>query len=233
MAWRRRGWAVLLAAVMMSAPAELCGQSLYEQAPTISGGLFSNAGGLIAADQFALKEAAAITGIRWCGFFQNASIVLSDGEPSEFRFRITFFEDGSGIPARQISQQDVSARVRNTGVQTRFNIPGKLPIIYEFTAASLRPVAVKGGRLYGYRFQPLRRRHYGYGAAASPASPILLGLKTKRVIRGNHSIGSPTVSSDNSHSRCLQGPSAIFRSPGPDLLPGSACGPRPRVRQNL
>src|SRR2546428_113234 len=110
MASRRRGWPVLLAAVMMFAAAELCGQSLYEQAPTISGGLFSNGGGLIAADQFALKEAAAITAISWCGFFQNASFVLSDGEAAKFRFRISFFEDGSGVPAGQISQQDVSAR---------------------------------------------------------------------------------------------------------------------------
>lgn len=134
-----------IAALMMFAPVKLYGQSVYEQAPTTSGGLFSNAGGLIAADQFVLKEPAAITAIRWYGFFQDASIVLSDGEPAEFRFRIKFFENGSGVPARQISQQDVSARVRNTGVRTRLNIPGKLPIIYEFTAASLQPIAVNGG----------------------------------------------------------------------------------------
>ncbi len=75
---------VLLAAVLLFAPVGLYGQSLYEQAPTISGGLFSNAGGLIAADQFVLKETAAITAIRWCGFFQDASIVLSDLGPAEF-----------------------------------------------------------------------------------------------------------------------------------------------------
>src|SRR5437867_10364555 len=91
---------VLLAAVLLFAPAGLSGQSLYEQAPTISGGLSSNAGGLIAADQFVLKGAATITAIRWCGFFQNESIVLSDGEPAQFRFRISFFEDNSGVPAR-------------------------------------------------------------------------------------------------------------------------------------
>ena len=70
---------VLLAAVLLFAPV-----GLYGQAPTISGGLFSNAGGLIAADQFVLKETAAITAIRWCGFFQDASIVLSDLGPAEF-----------------------------------------------------------------------------------------------------------------------------------------------------
>jgi hypothetical protein len=68
---------VLLAAVLLFAPAGLYGQSLYEQAPTISYGLFSNAGGLIAADQFVLKETAAITAVRCWGFFQNPSIVLS------------------------------------------------------------------------------------------------------------------------------------------------------------
>ena len=73
-----------IAALIMFAPVKLYGQSVYEQAPTTSGGLFSNAGGLIAADQFVLKEPAAITAIRWCGFFQDASIVLSDLGPAEF-----------------------------------------------------------------------------------------------------------------------------------------------------
>jgi TonB family protein len=145
MASMRRGWPVLLAAAMIFAPDELCGRSLYEQAPTISGGLFSNAGGLLAADQFVLKEAAVITAVRWYGFFQSASIVLSEGELAGFRFRISFFEDGSGVPGRQISRQDVSVRVRNTGVRTRLNIPDKLPTIYEFTAATLQPVAVNVG----------------------------------------------------------------------------------------
>src|SRR5438552_1368015 len=133
---------VLLAAVLLFAPAGLYGQSLYEQAPTISGGLFSNAGGLIAADQFVLKETAAITAIRWCGFFQDASIVLSDLGAAEFRFRIRFFEDGSGVPGPEITQQDVTARVRNTGVRTRLD---KGPVIYEFTGASLQPVTVNQG----------------------------------------------------------------------------------------
>ncbi len=145
MAWRRRGWPVLLTAVMMLTPAGLCGQALYEQAPAISGGLLSDAGRLIAADQFVLKEAAAITAIRWCGFFQNAPFVVSDGEPAKFRFRIRFFEDGSGVPARQISQRDVSARIRDTGVRTRLDPMNKLSAIYEFTATSIQPVAVDGG----------------------------------------------------------------------------------------
>jgi hypothetical protein len=77
---------VLLAAVLLFAPAGLYGQSLYEQAPTISGGSLGNAGGLIAADQFVLKETAGITAVKWCGFFQNPSTVLSDRH----------FDSGSG-----------------------------------------------------------------------------------------------------------------------------------------
>jgi TonB family protein len=138
-----RNWLVW---VMMFAPANLCGQWLHQQVPTISGGLFSNAGGLVAADQFVLEEPAAITALRWYGFFQNASIVLSDvlsdEEPAEVRFRISFFEDGAGVPARLISQQEVAARVRSTGVQIRPMVRSGSPTVYEFTAASLRPVAL-------------------------------------------------------------------------------------------
>jgi hypothetical protein len=56
---------------------------------------------------------------------QHASIVLSDLGPAEFRFRIRFFEDGSGVPGRKITQQEVTARVRNTGVGMRPNSLGK------------------------------------------------------------------------------------------------------------
>jgi TonB family protein len=136
---------ILLVFFTLFAPAVVHGQSLYEQAPSTSGGLFSNAGGLIAADQFVLKETTAITAVRWYGFIQDPSIVLSDMERTRLRFRIRFFEDASGTPARQISQQDVSARVVSTEVRTRFSSPDRSPLIYEFTAASLEPVTINGG----------------------------------------------------------------------------------------
>jgi hypothetical protein len=107
------------------------------------GGLLSNTGGLIAADQFLLKEPAAITAIKWCGFFQDP-IVLSNGGSTELKFRISFYDDGLGVPTRQLSQQDVLVRVRDTGVRTR--LPDKSPVVYEFVAASLRPVALTPGK---------------------------------------------------------------------------------------
>src|SRR5262245_57317070 len=138
------GWCVLAAALFIFLPVELCGQSAYEQLPTITGGLFSNAGGLIAADQVVLKETSAIAAIRWYGFFQDAKFVLSDGELAPCPFRISIFQDRSGVPGRQISQQNVSVRVRNTGVRSRFNF-SENPIIYEFTADSLKVDAINGG----------------------------------------------------------------------------------------
>jgi len=139
-------WKILLVSIALFAPAVLHGESLYEQVPSTSGGLLSNAGGLIAADQFVLKETTAITAVRWYGFIQDPSIILSDMERTKFRFRIRFFEDASDGPARQISQQDVSARVVNTEVRTRFSSPNRRPpLIYEFTAGSLEPVTINGG----------------------------------------------------------------------------------------
>jgi hypothetical protein len=151
-----------------------------------------------------------------------------DLEPAEFRFRIRFFEDGSGVPARQISQQDVSARVRNTGARTRFSIPGKQPIIYEFTAASLQPVIINAGLTVWISISALEAPALWLWSRSIAGVTDTLAVKDEGRNQNEPLDWQSNGKFGQLAFTLLTGPTLIFSSPGPNHLSGRAYAPRPR-----
>ena len=115
------------------------GESIYEQPLVTVGGVYSNEGGLVAADQFTIEEPATITGVIWYGFFSDNTI-----DPAKTRqdFRISFFSDRSGLPTpRRSYERTVRVRVRDSGRRTT-GFTGGQRVVYEFAAESIPPFKV-------------------------------------------------------------------------------------------
>src|SRR5438034_1033588 len=132
---------LLMAVVAILSIAQIvrAAELIYDQPLALSSGLVSIVSGPIVADQFVLTTKQTITGVRWFGFFARPGVVIPrTGHVQGLKFKISFFDDKSGLPNKRMDEQTVSVLARNTGFHAEL-FRGEQPI-YEFLASQIRPI---------------------------------------------------------------------------------------------
>jgi len=113
---------------------------LYEQPLDASlSGHYSNAPHEV-ADDFTLPSDAAVSRVKWYGFYSN----LSFSPAATVSFSVAFFSDGGGLPDLEQWRQTLSATVTDTGLIVTHPIDHPGREIYEFEA-DFASVTMTGG----------------------------------------------------------------------------------------